>query len=140
VGETVSSSSIWLCAGFLKGLVACCRFYFILFIFTFIEQTYNNYYSTRRVPSCCPHGFRSGEGLLHGVPSRDLNPGLPYSQPTRNCMSHAAPCLTDRPLGAVKRRRRKISNIQPWHTRPPQGGGCLGAPWGHAAIAAGGFQ
>ncbi len=63
---------------------------FYLFIFTLIEQTYNAY-TTHRVPSCCPHGFRSVEGLWGA--SRDSNSGLPYSKPTRYCLSHAAPTI-----------------------------------------------
>ncbi len=37
--------------------------------------------------SCYPHCFRSEEGLLWGVPSRDSNSGLPYSKPTRYIVS-----------------------------------------------------
>jgi hypothetical protein len=34
-------------------------------------------YTTRRVPSCCPHGFRSVEGLLWGAEPRfELGPAL----------------------------------------------------------------
>ncbi len=69
--------------------MACCHSFY--FLFTLIEQTYNAY-TTRGVPSCCPHGFRSVEGLLWGA-SRDSNSGLPYSKPTRYCLSHAAPTI-----------------------------------------------
>ncbi len=50
-----------------------------LFIFTLFEQTYNGYIygTTRRVPSCCPHGFRSVEGLLWGAePKFELGPAV----------------------------------------------------------------
>jgi hypothetical protein len=61
------------------------QLFFILFIFTLIEQTYNVYtYSTTcRVPSCCPHGFRSVEGLLWGAEPRfELGPTI-LSKPRR---------------------------------------------------------
>ncbi len=69
---------------FFKGLVAC---YHPFLFFTVIDQTYNVIYilPTRLVPSCCTHGFPySG-----GVPNSDL----PYSKPTRYCLSHAASVL-----------------------------------------------
>jgi hypothetical protein len=54
----------------IKDVVAYCHFY--LFIFTLIKYTYNvyKYSTTRRVPSCCPHGFRSLEGHLWGAEPR----------------------------------------------------------------------
>jgi hypothetical protein len=69
--------------------VACCHSF--IFIFKLIKQTCNAY-ATRRVPSCCPHGFRSVEGLLWGA-SRDSNSRLPYRKPMRYCLSHAAPTI-----------------------------------------------
>jgi hypothetical protein len=48
-----------------------------LFIFTLLEQTHNILLTTRRVPSGCPHGFRSVEGLLWGAELRlELGPAL----------------------------------------------------------------
>jgi hypothetical protein len=52
---------------------------FLLFFFTLIDYTYSGYplYTIRRVPSSCPHGFRSAEGLLWGADQRfELGPAL----------------------------------------------------------------
>jgi hypothetical protein len=52
-----------------------------LFLFYFYiiraEIQYFYIYYTRRVPPCCPHGFRSVEGLLWGAEPRfELWPAL----------------------------------------------------------------
>jgi hypothetical protein len=61
-----------------KGLVACCHsFYFIYFYINRVDIQCLYIYTTRRVPYCCPRGFRSVEGLLWGAESRfELWPAL----------------------------------------------------------------
>jgi hypothetical protein len=70
VGETVSSSSTYMAVCQVSQIFGGMLPLFFLFIFTLIKQTYNNYYSTSRVPSCCPHGFRLAEGLLWSAEPR----------------------------------------------------------------------
>ncbi len=52
-----------------------------LFVFKFFLHYSSRHtifiYTTRRVPSCCPHGFRSVEGLLWGSkPKFELGPAV----------------------------------------------------------------
>jgi hypothetical protein len=51
-----------------------------LFFYLFLHYSSRHtmvIYTTRRVPSCCPHGFRSVEGLLWGAQPRfELGPAV----------------------------------------------------------------
>jgi hypothetical protein len=77
-------------------------FFFIQYrryIHTIIHSSFIN---IRWGPSPYLHSCRLSGRNLHGVPSRDSNPGLPYSKPARYQLSHAAP---------------KLSHAAPWVKR-----------------------
>ncbi len=70
--------------------------YFSLYntVDTFIHHSFIN---IRWGPSPCLHSCRLSGRNLHGVPSRDLNSGLPHSKPACYQLSHAAPSATLHP-------------------------------------------
>jgi hypothetical protein len=82
-----------------KGLVAVATL-FIYFVFTI---TYiHNYISTIHSSISSRRGLSPFSSLLSlsgknlpGVPSRELNSGLPYSRPARYQLSYAAPFCND---------------------------------------------
>jgi hypothetical protein len=69
-----------------------------LHLFIFIQQIHSDtfihhsFINIRWGPSPYLHSCRLSGWNLHGVPSRDLNSGLPYSKPARYQLSHTAPC------------------------------------------------
>ncbi len=73
---------------FYKGLVAVCHSFCIyLSLDTFTQHSFIN---IGWGPSPCLHSCRLSGWILHGVPSRDSNSGLPYSKPARYQLSHTA--------------------------------------------------
>ncbi len=90
-----SMSPCGVCSS-LKGLVAGCHSFCLFFIFLYIHTfIQSQFIHPSPFAEASLHFFiacmLSGEDLPV-VPSRESNPGLPYSKPTRCQLSHAAPC------------------------------------------------
>ncbi len=66
-----------------------------IFIYFYINRADIQYfiYTTRRAPLLLSSLLSARQRASSGVPSRDWNPGLPYSKPARQYLSHTAPYL-----------------------------------------------